>query len=605
MTSPGTEQLAGASERDKRVSHRARAEDYVELHAQVQSSMNLLDSLENFLSSFQRDLSSVSGQISELQARSKEIDQRLKSRRRIEKPLSKLVSELTIPPALVLTILDTEVGESWIPVIDDFEGRLGTLEVRARVKAARDLGDISEGLRIVVGFSFITTPFLTHRCRLKAATKLRAFFLALLHPIKDSVTTNVQVLQSSVYVKYRSLFSFLQRKAEPVAKEIQDSYIAAARTYYETAFRRYIRSLGWLRSKVTEKFEALVSLSVHQDGSRLDHERLAYAKIDGSSVILAYMADDKTHKEPLEAILRSLFLVLMDNATAEYSFITTFFSFQPLAPVDDQENVSSTPLLSPDYGVVDDRKSIADSEARTEVAGPNLFVGKNGHGRLVDMDRSARHELVNLWKKVFDPVLEYTKAFLVTVVEPSPPAIPLLTMVRLTEAVLAEVQKRQCSPLETFFFTVRLQLWPVFQKVMTEHCDSLKKVAEKPSGYFAKTNPTTDAMVSNICQSYTVMFQSFVLLTSEAEETMIFSNLFRLQQELDKLILRHTESITDPIARATKRSTIYEILLQGLIKGSHLTQHPKVQMELDYWTEKEQSARHTILSGGQRSKVRQ
>ncbi|KAI6034387.1 vacuolar sorting protein [Pisolithus microcarpus] len=587
MTSPGTEQLAGASERDKRVSHRARAKDYVELHAQVQSSMNLLDSLENFLSSFQRDLSSVSGQISELQARSKEIDQRLKSRRRIEKPLSKLVSELTIPPALVLTILDTEVGESWIPVIDDFEGRLGTLEVRARVKAARDLGDISEGLRIV------------------AATKLRAFFLALLHPIKDSVTTNVQVLQSSVYVKYRSLFSFLQRKAEPVAKEIQDSYIAAARTYYETAFRRYIRSLGWLRSKVTEKFEALVSLSVHQDGSRLDHERLAYAKIDGSSVILAYMADDKTHKEPLEAILRSLFLVLMDNATAEYSFITTFFSFQPLAPVDDQENVSSTPLLSPDYGVVDDRKSIADSEARTEVAGPNLFVGKNGHGRLVDMDRSARHELVNLWKKVFDPVLEYTKAFLVTVVEPSPPAIPLLTMVRLTEAVLAEVQKRQCSPLETFFFTVRLQLWPVFQKVMTEHCDSLKKVAEKPSGYFAKTNPTTDAMVSNICQSYTVMFQSFVLLTSEAEETMIFSNLFRLQQELDKLILRHTESITDPIARATKRSTIYEILLQGLIKGSHLTQHPKVQMELDYWTEKEQSARHTILSGGQRSKVRQ
>ncbi|KAI6047442.1 vacuolar sorting protein [Pisolithus marmoratus] len=549
--------------------------------------MNLLDSLESFLSSFQRDLSSVSGQISELQERSREIDRRLKSRRRIEKPLSKLVSELTIPPALILTILDVEVGESWIPVIDDFERRLDTLEVRARVKAARDLADISEGLRIV------------------AATKLRAFFLALLRPIKDSVTTNVQVLQSSVYLKYRPLFSFLQRKAEPVAKEIQDSYIAAARTYYETAFRRYIRSLGWLRSKVTEKFEALVTLSVQQDSSRLDHERLAYAKIDGPSVILAYMADDKTHKEPLEAILRSLFLVLMDNATAEYSFITIFFSFQPLTPVGDQENVSSAPLLSPDRGVVDDRKSIAGSEARTEIAGPSPSAGRNGSGGLTDTDKNTRNELANLWKKVFDPVLQYTKAFLVSIVEPPPPAIPLLTMVRLTEAVLAEVQKRQCSPLETFFFTMRLELWPVFQRVMTEHCDSLKKVAEKPSGYFAKTNPTTDAMVSNTCKSYTVMFQSFVLLTSEVEETMIFSNLFRLQQELGKLILRHTESITDPTARATKRSAIYEILLQGLIKGSHLTQHPKVQMELDYWTEKERSARQIILSAGQRSKVRQ
>lgn len=61
------------------------------------------------------------------------------------------------------------------------------------------------------------------------------------------MTTNIQVLQSSVYLKYRPLFSFLQRQAGPVAKEIQSSYIAAARAYYETGFRRYIRSLGWLR----------------------------------------------------------------------------------------------------------------------------------------------------------------------------------------------------------------------------------------------------------------------------------------------------------------------------------------------------------------------
>lgn len=57
----------------------------------------------------------------------------------------------------------------------------------------------------------------------------------------------MQVLQSFGFLKYRALFGFLKRQAEPVAKEIQGSYIAAARTYYETAFRRYIRSLGWLK----------------------------------------------------------------------------------------------------------------------------------------------------------------------------------------------------------------------------------------------------------------------------------------------------------------------------------------------------------------------
>ena len=159
----------------------------------------------------------------------------------------------------------------------------------------------------------------------------------------------------------------------------------------------------------------------------MDHERMAYAKLDGSSVVLAYMADDKTHvsaptflppfhglsiekKEPLEALLRSLFLVLMDNATAEYSFITSFFSVEPLTLADGAE--FSPALLSPDYGVFDDKRSVSGSESRTEVAIPGVSVGQNNLGKFVNMNKSARSELGHLWKQVFDPVLEYTKVSL-------------------------------------------------------------------------------------------------------------------------------------------------------------------------------------------------
>jgi hypothetical protein len=176
-------------------------------------------------------------------------------------------------------------------------------------------------------------------------------------------------------------------------------------------------------------------------------------------------------------------------------------------------------------------------------------------------------------------------------------------MVRLTEAVTTEVQKRQCPPLETFFFTMRLQLWPVFQKVISEHCDSLKKLTDRPTGYFSKAPTTTDALVMNVCKCYINLFQSLVLLTEQSEETMIFSNLFRLQQELNKLILRHAEQITDPVARATKQSSIYEILLQGLIKGTRLTAHPKAQSELSFWTEREEGARRVIISAGKRRQL--
>ncbi|KAG1815552.1 Vps52-domain-containing protein [Suillus subaureus] len=570
-----------------------QAKDFVDLHEQVETSVNLLDSLESFLSTFQKDLSSVSGQISELQERSKDIDNRLKSRRRIEKPLSSLLSDLAIPPSLAITILDTDVGEPWIATITDFERRLGLLKVRSRVKAARDLGDVAEGLRIV------------------AATKLRTFFLALLQPIRTSVTTNMQVMQTSIFVKYRALYAFLQRQAPNVAGEIQKAYTSTARTYYETGFRRYVRSLGWIKARTPEKPEPIISRNGDNGGPYLDQDRLAYAKIDGPSVILAYMADDKTHEESIEAILRSLFLVLMDNTTAEYAFIAAFFRSESFAPPPAMETNSAlfsptATLLSPDVGF-DDRRSNAGSEIGTHVS---RTFGGNGNGtcdvtaRPGLMDKAERAPLDAIWKQILDPVLEYCKTFVTTVLEPMPPAVPLLTMIRLTEAVITEVQKRDCPPLENFLFTMRLQLWPAFQKIMSEHCDTLRKLAEGgTSSYFNRAVSTTDASVANICNKYVVMFNSFVILTDQEEETMIFSNLLRLRQELTKLIARHTENINDDVAKATKQSAMYEVLLQGLNKGTHLSTHPKSQKEIAYWAEKEEEARRRIVSIAQSRRI--
>lgn len=81
----------------------------------------------------------------------------------------------------------------------------------------------------------------------QAATKLRTFFLTLFQPIRASVTTNMQILQTSVLLKYSPLYAFLHRQAGDVALEVQRSYIGAARLYYETGFRRYSRSLGYIR----------------------------------------------------------------------------------------------------------------------------------------------------------------------------------------------------------------------------------------------------------------------------------------------------------------------------------------------------------------------
>lgn len=57
----------------------------------------------------------------------------------------------------------------------------------------------------------------------------------------------MNVLQTSVLLKYHPLYVFLQRYAKPVAQEIQRAYLGCAKLYYETGFRRYTRSLGYIR----------------------------------------------------------------------------------------------------------------------------------------------------------------------------------------------------------------------------------------------------------------------------------------------------------------------------------------------------------------------
>ena len=73
-------------------------------------------------------------------------------------------------------------------------------------------------------------------------------------------------------------------------------------------------------------------------------------------------------------------------------------------------------------------------------------------------------------------------------------------MIRLLENMLDEVQKRDCPPLETFTLGIRLSMWPVFQKEMNTHIESVKRLADGArGGGFLSSNPTVrDATVQRV-----------------------------------------------------------------------------------------------------------
>ena len=82
----------------------------------------------------------------------------------ISRNLSQLLSSITIPPELALTILDKPVSDSWIPAIQQLEALIVSISNHAngingdgtnlprqtKSKAAKDLEGVVEGLRIMV-----------------------------------------------------------------------------------------------------------------------------------------------------------------------------------------------------------------------------------------------------------------------------------------------------------------------------------------------------------------------------------------------------------------------------------------------------------------------
>ena len=72
-------------------------------------------------------------------------------------------------------------------------------------------------------------------------------------------------------------------------------------------------------------------------------------------------------------------------------------------------------------------------------------------------------------------------------------------MIRIMENTLAEVQIRGCVTLEAWLFGLRMQFWPVFQKLMSEHVSSLNKLAEAGSGgLFRRASSLSDEVVRSV-----------------------------------------------------------------------------------------------------------
>lgn len=428
-----------------------QAPTYLKLHDDIHASQGMLTELSSFLDVFYTDLSSLSTQMNALQNKSILLRQQLQNRRALEDKLRDIVSSIVLDPQYVDLIFADEATakaaglETWRAcaerlsacllacqelevVLRDQLGGSGAGHASVDVKALKEAREIAEG------------------CRSMAASKLRPLLISTFAPLRSSLSTNLPVLQSVLLRSYRPLYMFLSQHAPRVAIDVQRDYLAAARLYFETGFRRYERTLAKLRDKEKTKvgdgtaqiaFTDAASKSglgfigslggsttaTSSDPWTPDPAHLDNAKIaDGPAVTLAYLAGEASYRPSLEALYRSLSLTFLDNASSEYCFLARFFEgidledraseHNGIGSVTTQSNQSSTVKVQRADAAPDDSEGpLPDDSASAQ--GGDTVAGEDERdlGTVVRLSEAEKRRLRSrgaideLWKQIMDPSL--------------------------------------------------------------------------------------------------------------------------------------------------------------------------------------------------------
>lgn len=94
------------------------------------------------------------------------------------------------------------------------------------------------------------------KLRLKAISTIRDFFVNKIITLRIP-NTNIQILQQSVFLKYKALYHFVTARHHEAAAEIRQTYINTMRWYFYNHFDRYHKGLVKLQSVIADKTDLI------------------------------------------------------------------------------------------------------------------------------------------------------------------------------------------------------------------------------------------------------------------------------------------------------------------------------------------------------------
>ncbi|RDI82723.1 Apoptosis-inducing factor 1 [Venturia inaequalis] len=465
-------------------------EKFEDLHKSITACDEVLKSVENYLTGFQTDLGAVSAEIETLQSRSTALNTKLENRRVVEKLLGPSVEDLSLSPAVVRTISEGPIDESWIKALSDLEKRTKLIESRQqdqqKLKALDDLKPLLENLNN------------------RAIERIRDHFVSQVKALR-SPNINAQVIQQDAFLKYKELFTFLARHQRKLAEEIGQAYVNTMRWYYLNHFTRYETALKNIKLHVLDKNDVIGQQDDPQIRRNLrgpaSHDAFSIGrrtdaiKTSSDSALPSYLAEEDKQTHYLELPFRSFNLALIDNASFEYSFLSSFF-----APTQNFHAISRT------------------------------------------------------FEAIFAPTFSHGQTLTKSLVENSVDALGILLCVRLNQHFAFELQRRKVPAMDGYINATNMLLWPRFQMVIDLHCESLRRATSALSGRPATGSTLLTGGSANaqstaphqLTQRFASFLHGILSLSSEAgDDEPVANSLGRMRGDYEAFMTKLSKGVGD------------------------------------------------------------
>jgi hypothetical protein len=467
---------------------------FEDLHKSILACDEVLKSVETYLTNFQSDLGAVSTEIESLQNRSHALNTKLENRKVVEKLLGPAVEDMSLSPAVVRKIAEGPIDDGFLHALAEIEKRSKTINTKAKeqpdVKAVSDIKPLIDDL---TG---------------KAVERIRDYIVAQIKAIR-SPSINAQIIQQQAFLKYKDLYAFLAKHQPELAQQIAQAYVYTMRWYYLNHFTRYRTALEKLKVHVLDKYDILgEDPSSKRSGALLSNARLPPSSHDAFSVgrridllksphpnaLTAYLAEEEKAAHYLEVPFRSFNVALVDNASFEYTFLSTYFS------------------PSQNY-----------------------------------------HAISRTFLSIFEPTFSLGQALTKQLTETTTDTLGVLLCVRLNQHFAFELQRRKVPTVEGYINGTNMLLWPRFQQILDLHCTSLQKLTSslpsRPSTgatLLSSSSANTSTAPTPLTQRFANLLHGILALSSEAgDDEPVAVSIGRLRSEYEAYLTKLSKGISD------------------------------------------------------------